>query len=193
LKGPVGLFGGSFDPVHHGHLIVGQVAAETLGLDRLRFVPAREQPFKRGRHGAPPEDRVAMLELAIEGHAGFELERAELERDGPSYTVDTLRTLRARDPGTELVLLLGADAAAELEQWYQAGELPGLARIVVFARPGSRIPESSLIQQTIRVPAIDISATDIRRRVREGRSIRYLVPDAVAEYVSRHRLYLDPA
>jgi nicotinate-nucleotide adenylyltransferase len=185
--------GGSFDPVHHGHLIVGQVAAEILGLAALRFVPVREQPFKQGRHSAPPGDRAAMLQLAIAGHPGFELERAELERPGPSYTIDTLRTLREREPEAELVLLLGADAAAELDQWYQAAEIPGLARIVVFARPGSTLPSSAMIGQTIVVPAVDISATDVRRRVREGRSIRYLVPDAIAEYVARHRLYLDPA
>jgi nicotinate-nucleotide adenylyltransferase len=193
LRGPVGLLGGSFDPVHHGHLIVGQVAAEILSLGELRFVPAREQPFKRGRHGAPPADRAAMLELAIDRHPGFGLERAELDRPAPSYTVDTLRVLREREPGTELILLLGADVAAELAQWHEAQEIPHLARIVVFARPGSVVPDSPMIRQSIRVPAVDISATDVRRRVREGRSIRYLVPDAVAEYVASHRLYLDPA
>jgi nicotinate-nucleotide adenylyltransferase len=189
----IGLLGGSFDPVHNGHLIVGQVAAETLELECLRFLPAREQPFKRGQHGAPAEHRAAMLALAIAGTPGFGLERAELERDGPSYTVDTLRTLHRREPGIDLVLLLGADAAADLAQWHQAQEIPRLAQVVVFARPGSPVPQSSLISRTISVPAIDISATEVRRRVREGRSIRYWVPDAIAEYVSRHRLYLDPA
>lgn len=193
MKGPVGLFGGSFDPVHHGHLIVGQVAAETLGLAELRFVPAREQPFKRGRHGAPPEHRAGMLSLAIDGHASFRLERAELDRQPPSYTVDTLRALRDRDPAVELVLLLGGDAAAELEQWHRSEEIPELARVVVFARPGSAVPNSPLIHQSIPVPHLDISATDVRLRVREGRSIRYLVPDPVAEYIAKHRLYLDPA
>jgi nicotinate-nucleotide adenylyltransferase len=192
LKGTVGLLGGSFDPVHHGHLIVGQAAAEILGLAALRFVPAREQPFKQGRHGATPGDRVAMLELAISGHPEFSLERAELERPAPSYTVDTLRMLREREPDVDLTLLLGADAAAELEQWYQAAEIPRLARVVVFARPGSPVPDSSMISRIVLVPAVDISATDVRRRVREGRSIRYLVPDAVREYIAKHRLYLDP-
>jgi nicotinate-nucleotide adenylyltransferase len=107
----VGLFGGSFDPVHHGHLIVGQVASETLGLDTLRFVPAREQPFKRGRHSAPPAARATMLDLAVAGFPGFQVERAELERPAPSYTVETLRLLREREPGIALILLLGADAA----------------------------------------------------------------------------------
>jgi len=187
----IGLFGGSFDPVHHGHLIVGQVAAESLGLDQLRFVPAREQPFKLGRHVAAAADRAAMLDLAVSGTRGFAVERAELSREGPSYTVETLLGLRAREPGVAWTLLLGADAAAELDAWHRAAELPGLARIVVFARPGTPIPPSPLIAGTVEVPAVDISATEIRRRVREGRSVRYWVPDAVAEYMVRHRLYLD--
>ena len=189
----VGLLGGSFDPVHHGHLIVGRVAAEILGLDSVRFVPAREQPFKRGQHGASAEQRAAMLELAVAGSPGFAVERAELERPGPSYTVDTLRALRAREPGIHLTLLLGADAAAEIGAWHQADEIPALATVVVFARAGTAVPSSRLIARTIEVPAIEISATEIRRRVREGRSIRFWVPDPVAEYVNRHRLYLDPA
>ena len=189
----IGLLGGSFDPVHHGHLIVGQVARETLGLDELRLVPARQQPFKTGRHGASAEHRAAMLELALAGCAGMRVEPAELGRTGPSYTVDTLRQLREREPGIGLTLLLGADAAAELEAWHRASEIPQLARVVVFARPGSAIPRSPLIAGSIEVPAIEISATEIRRRVVEGRSIRYWVPDTVAEYISRHRLYLDPA
>ena len=189
----VGLFGGSFDPVHHGHLIVARVAVEALGLDSLRFIPAREQPFKLGQHGASAEQRAAMLDLAVAGSPGFAVERAELERPGPSYTVDTLRDLHAREPGIRLTLLLGADAAAELEVWHQAPEIPGLANVVVFARAGTPAPASGLIAGRLEVPAIEISATDIRRRVREGRSIRYWVPDPVAEYVTRHRLYLDPA
>jgi nicotinate-nucleotide adenylyltransferase len=188
----IGLFGGSFDPVHHGHLLVARVAAETLGLTELRFVPAREQPFKQGRHVAAPEQRAAMLGLAVAGEEGFRVERVELDRPGPSYTVDTLRAIRDGEPGRPLTLLLGADAAAELGAWRSAAELPGLARIVVFARPGSPVPESPLIERSIRVPAVDISATEIRRRAREGRSLRYWVPDPVAEYIARHRLYLDP-
>jgi nicotinate-nucleotide adenylyltransferase len=187
----IGLLGGSFDPVHNGHLIVGQVAAETLGLNQLRLVPARQQPFKAGRHGASVEHRSAMLALAVDGIPGLEIERAELTRPGPSYTVDTLRELRFREPGAELVLLLGADAAAELSAWREAEAIPGLARVVVFARPGAPVPDSRLIARRIAVPAIDISATEVRQRVREGRSIRGWVPDPVAEYVTTHRLYLS--
>ena len=187
----IGLLGGSFDPVHHGHLIVAQVAMESLGLDQLRFVPARQQPFKVGRHAASAAARAAMLDLAVGATAGFAVERAELSREGPSYTVETLIALRAKEPAVAWTLLLGADAAGELEAWHRAAELPGLARIVVFARSGTPVPPSRLVAATIDVPAVEISATAIRRRVREGRSIRYWVPDAVAEYVARHRLYLD--
>jgi nicotinate-nucleotide adenylyltransferase len=189
----VGLFGGSFDPVHHGHLIVARVAAEALGLESLRFVPAREQPFKLGQHGASPAQRAAMLDLAVREAPGFGVERAELGRAGPSYTVDTLRTLHQREPGIRLALLVGADAANELEAWHQVEEIPSLATVVVFGRAGMPAPRSRFVARAIEVPAIEISATEIRRRVREGRSIRYWVPDAVAEYVTRHRLYLDPA
>lgn len=188
----IGLFGGSFDPIHHGHLIVGRVVAEALGLTSLRFIPAREQPFKQGLHGAAPADRAAMLRLALAGSPGFDLELSELARPGPSFTVDTLRELRAREPGAEFVLLLGADAAADLPAWHEADAVPGLARIVVFARPGTPVPELPQVAGTVRVPAVDISATEIRVRVRSGRPVRYWVPDAVAEYISAHRLYLDP-
>jgi nicotinate-nucleotide adenylyltransferase len=188
----VGLFGGSFDPVHHGHLIVGQVAAEKLRLDSLRFVPAREQPFKQGLHRSSSDHRAAMLSLAISGAPGFELERTELDRPGPSYTVQTLKQLRQREPRSELILLLGADAAAELSAWHQAELIPELARVVVFARPGALVPKASSIAQVIEVPAVDISATEVRRRVSRGQPIRYWVPDPVAEYIARHRLYLDP-
>ena len=188
----IGLFGGSFDPVHHGHLIVATVAAEKLQLDSLRFVPAREQPFKVGQHRTSAEHRAAMLSLAVAGMPGLSVERSELQRPGPSYTVDTLRHLRQREPGVEFVLLLGADAAAELPAWKEAGQLRDLARIAVFARPGTEVADSPWISTVIEVPAIDISATEVRRRVRQGLSVRYWVPDAVAEYITRHRLYLDP-
>jgi nicotinate-nucleotide adenylyltransferase len=187
----IGLLGGSFDPIHHGHLIVGQVAAEKLNLDSLRFVPAREQPFKAGLHCTSAEHRAAMLSLALVNMPGFSVEPSELKRPGPSYTVDTLRHLRKSEPSAEFVLLLGADAAAELSAWREASQLPDLARIAVFARPGNPVPASPWISTVIEVPAIDISATEVRRRARQGLSIRYWVPDRVAEYITTHRLYLD--
>jgi nicotinate-nucleotide adenylyltransferase len=188
----IGVFGGSFDPVHHGHLIVGQVASDALGLDALRFVPAREQPFKVGRHRSSAEHRYAMLLLATAEAGGFAVDRAELDRSAPSYTVHTLEALARQEPGARLVLLLGADAAADMPAWHEADRIPELARVVVFARPGSRVPVSPLIAQVVEVPALDISATEIRRRVSRKQSIRYWVPDPVAEYIARHRLYLDP-
>jgi nicotinate-nucleotide adenylyltransferase len=188
----IGLFGGSFDPVHHGHLIVAQVAREKLELEVLRFLPARQQPFKQSRHRTSPEHRLAMLSLAVEGASGFAVESLELERSGPSYTIHTLEELRKREPGSELVLLLGADAATELTSWREAERIPELARVVVFARPRSQVPALPGIAQHIEVPAVDISATEVRRRVSRGQSIRYWVPDTVAEYITRHRLYLDP-
>jgi nicotinate-nucleotide adenylyltransferase len=188
----IGLFGGSFDPVHHGHLIVAQVAREQLGLQVVRFVPAREQPFKLGRHRTSAGHRAAMLSLAIAGDVGFALESSELGRPGPSYTVDTLREIRSREPGLRPVLLLGADAAAELPTWHEADDIPKLARVVVFARPGAAVPDLPWISATVGVPTIDISATHVRERARQGLSLRYWVPDRVAEYISEHRLYLDP-
>lgn len=184
----IGLFGGSFDPIHHGHLLAAQAAVDALGLSELRFVPASEQPFKVGRHGASAADRAAMLELAIAPEPRFRLERCELNRPGPSYTVDTLRQLRAREPGAEFVLLIGSDAAADFAKWREAEAIPALARVVVFGRAGAE-PAAGLT--AIRVPAVEISATAIRRRTREGRSIRWWVPAAVAEYIAAHRLYLD--
>jgi nicotinate-nucleotide adenylyltransferase len=187
----VGLFGGSFDPIHHGHLLVGLAAIESLGLASLRFVPAHTQPFKSGRHGATPEQRAAMVALAIAGEPRFELERVEIDRGGPSYTVDTLRALKVREPDVEFALLVGADAVAELGSWREAAALPGLARIVALSRGGAPPPASPLIWRTLIVPAVEISATDVRARVRAGASIRWRVPEAVARYIAAERLYFD--
>lgn len=187
----VGLFGGSFDPVHHGHLITAAVVAETLGLDQLRFVPANEQPFKAGTHRAPAADRAAMLELAIAGAEGFAVERAELERPGPSYTVETLRILTAREPGNRFVVLLGADAAAQFDRWREPEEIRRLAQVAIFARPGAPAVTGRAAGSLIAVPSIGISATGVRRRVGEGRSVRYWVPGPVADYIAMHRLYLS--
>lgn len=185
----IGLLGGSFDPVHHGHLIVGQVLLDRLGLRELRFVPAYGQPLKDGRHGASAADRVAMVERAIQGEPRFALELAEVEREGRSYTVDTLRQLRGKEPGAEFVLLIGADAARDLPLWREAAALTELAEVVAFDRAGTVAESSPLIHRRVEVPAVDISSTEIRRRVAAGVSIRYWVPDAVATYIAEHGLY----
>ncbi|HZH39628.1 MAG TPA: nicotinate (nicotinamide) nucleotide adenylyltransferase [Gemmatimonadales bacterium] len=182
------LFGGSFDPVHIGHLIVAEAAAGALGA-AVRFLPAREQPLKREGHGAPPSHRAAMLSRAIAGNPRFSVEPMELELPPPSFTVSTLRALARREPGNRFLLLLGADAARELPRWHDAEALPGLADVVVFARPGTEVPRTEWITRTITVPAVDVSATDIRARVAAGQSIRYLVPEPVREYIEAHGLY----
>lgn len=182
------LFGGSFDPVHLGHLIVAEAVADALGM-RVRFVPAREQPLKRAAHTATPDQRAAMLECAIAGNPRFSVERIELELPTPSYTVRTLRALAQREPGNRFVLLVGGDAVRELPSWHEVEALPGLAELVAFERPGAPPPSHSLIGRRVAVPAFDISATGVRERVAQGRSIRYLVPDAVREYIAAHGLY----
>lgn len=183
----IGVLGGSFDPIHHGHLIVAQVLRERLALDEVRLIPAGAQPFKAGHHQASPEDRAAMVALAVSGEPGLVADRAEVERPGPSYTAVTLRDLAGRFPGAELVLLVGSDAAAELSAWHDAAAIPALARVVPFARAGV----ADAVAGTVPVPAVTISSTEVRQRVRAGRSIRYWVPDGVADYIAAHRLYRD--
>ena len=182
----IGVFGGSFDPIHHGHLIAAGTLAEALELDEVRLVVARQQPLKGGGHVAAPEDRASMVELAVRGDPRLRASRAELARSGPSYTVDTLRCFREERPDAELVLLIGADAAAELPRWREADAVASLARVEVFARDGGAAGGGAL-----RVPRLDISSTAIRALVRAGRSIRYWVPDAVAEYIAARRLYRE--
>jgi nicotinate-nucleotide adenylyltransferase len=182
------LFGGSFDPVHVAHLIVAEAAADALGTT-VRFLPAREQPFKRAAHRASPEQRAEMLEAAVAGNPRLRVERIELGLPTPSYTVRTLRALAEREPGNRFTLLLGADAARDLAEWWEVEALPGLADVVVFARPGATIVQHPLISRVIPVPVMDLSATQVRERVRNGQSIRYLVPEAAREYIAAHGLY----
>ena len=188
------LFGGSFDPVHVAHLIVAEAAADALGCP-VHFLPAREQPLKRGaqaRHQATPEQRAEMLGLAAAGNPRFAVERIELTLPTPSYTVRTLRALaegQGEGGGNRFTLLLGADAARDLADWWEVEALPELADVVVFARPGASVVRHPLIKRVIPVPSIDLSATQIRERVKQGRSIRYLVPDPVRAYIDAHGLY----
>ncbi|MFQ5810380.1 MAG: nicotinate-nucleotide adenylyltransferase [Armatimonadota bacterium] len=185
-----GIFGGSFDPVHLGHLIVAGAAADRLRLDRVHFVPAWTQPFKGGGHHASPEDRLAMLQAALHSDRRFVLDTREVARQGVSYTVDTLRELRAEFPDDELCLLVGADAAREMSAWHEADAILQLARIVVLTRPGVGATEQVDTAETLEVPRVDISATAIRERVRRGEPIRQLVPSEVADYIEAHRLYV---
>jgi nicotinate-nucleotide adenylyltransferase len=182
------LFGGSFDPVHMGHLIVAEAVADTLDVC-IRFVVAREQPLKGPTHRATPDQRAEMLTAAVAGNPRFRVERIELELPAPSYTVRTLRALAQREPGNRFLLLVGGDAAQELPSWHEVDALPGLADVVALSRPGFPLPAGGLIARTVAVPTIDISATLVRERVACGRSIRYLVPEAVRDYIAAHGLY----
>lgn len=183
------MFGGSFDPVHVGHLIAAESVRERLGLDQVRFVPTGQQPFKGGGHVATGEQRASMLEAAVADHPAFVVDRRELTRPGPSYSVDTLRELRAELPGAELCLIVGADAARDLAAWQEAPVLPTLARIVVMTRPGAQPPPNPLVASVVTVPGIDVSATQIREAAARGASIRYLVPRAVEDFIRAHGLY----
>lgn len=185
----VGVFGGSFDPVHVGHLIVAAEAHRVLGLDQVRLIPAGRHPHKADAPAASAADRLAMLRLAVDGDDRFLVDDREIRRPGPSYTVETLRALRSERPGDQLSLLVGADAAEELPAWREAKDLPALAEVVVLTRPGSAPPAGPLVARVVQVPAIEISASLVRARCRRGESIRYLVPDAVAAYIAERRVY----
>jgi nicotinate-nucleotide adenylyltransferase len=185
----IGVFGGSFDPVHRGHLAVAQQAVRELRLDQVRFVPALLQPLKTAGPRASPDDRAAMLRAALDGQPNLALDLREIRRPGPSFTVDTLRELRLERPHDELFLMVGADAAQDLHRWREADELARLATLVVVPRPG--IPPLFLPAPavTLGLEPIDLSATAVRDAAANGRDIDHLVPKAVADYIAAHRLY----
>lgn len=185
----LGIYGGSFDPPHLGHLLPVIDAAEQLGLDGVRYVPAAIQPLKVGRASASPADRLAMTERLVQGIPGFSVDPAEIGRPGLSYTVDTLAGVAADAPGTELFLLLGADAYALLDQWRDPNRVRALATIVVMVRGDEGPPRTLPGERVLQSRRVDISSTELRARVRDGRTIRGFVPDAVADYVAEHRLY----
>lgn len=187
----IGIFGGSFDPVHHGHLIVARAARAGLDLDQVRFVVAREQPFKAGTHGAPAADRLALLEAALAAEPMFVADACELDRPGPSYTIETLRHLAAVFPADQLFFLVGADAARALPSWREAGRMSDYADIVILTQPGVEVPLHPLTAHRLEVPAVPIRASDIRARCARGESIADLVPDAVRALIDARRLYRE--
>lgn len=184
-----GVFGGSFDPVHVGHLVVARAARDRLGLNVVHLIPASRQPFKAQGHVASASDRLAMLRLAVAEFAGLVADGREVERGGLSYTIDSLRELRAEFPEDALCLLVGADAARELPEWRDSAEICRLARIGVLTRPGATMPDLPWAADVVEVPAVDVSATDVRARLRRGESVAGLIPDTVAAYISAHALY----
>jgi nicotinate-nucleotide adenylyltransferase len=189
----VGIFGGTFDPIHVGHLIVAEQARDLLHLDQVLFVPARMPPHKV-QATASAEQRFRMTSLAVEDNPAFAVSDLELRREGPSYTVETLRALRATAPtGARHYLLLGADSARDLEQWREHETLLGDSTVVVLERPGvgrEAMPPSVGRHATfLSTPRLDISSTEIRRRVRQGGTVRYLVPVPVENYIRSEGLY----
>ncbi len=187
----VGLFGGTFDPPHLGHLVLAEWARARLALDRVIFMPAGTPPHKRGRRLSAAAHRLAMTRLAARGNPAFEVSALEARRRGPSFTVDTLQALRARHPGARLFLLLGADSLAEFATWREPAAIARLATLVVAARPGPAPRALAGAPRVVRLdnPVVGISSSALRARARAGRPLRYLVPDAVAAYAARHRLY----
>lgn len=187
----LGIFGGSFDPPHLGHLLPVIDAAEALGLDAVKFVPAAVQPLKVGRTTASPTDRLAMTGLLVARIPGFTADATEIERPGLSFTVDTLAAISSAEPTAELVLLLGADAFAVFDQWRQPERILTLARVAVMTRSGESVPLEQMKAgvQVLPTRRVDISSTELRARVAAGRTIRGFVPDAVADYIAERRLY----
>jgi nicotinate-nucleotide adenylyltransferase len=201
----IGVFGGAFDPVHYGHLILAEQCRDQARLDEVWFVPAARHPFKADSTAAALDRRVEMLRLAIAGHPAFRVDEVEKHRPGLSYTADTLDELHRQHPADELFLVVGSDTLAELPTWHAPQRIVRAASLVVMQRPGHALPtavelhaaiglpaEEPLRLQTVDVPPIDLSSRDIRRRVGQGRSIRYMVPRAVEVYIGEKGLYRQP-
>ena len=199
LTGATGIFGGTFDPIHVAHLAVAEAARDAFGLRRVLFIPAAQPPHKPGRDISPVEDRLAMVEAAVEGNPAFEISRLEIERSGPSYTVDTLTALCEAAPGDRLALILSAESYSEFGSWHEPRRILDLAALVVAPRVGyadadpdliaRQFPEARVTVAFMDGPRIRLSASEIRQRAADGRSVRYLVPDAVAAYIGDHDLY----
>jgi nicotinate-nucleotide adenylyltransferase len=197
----IGVFGGSFDPVHMGHLTIAQDAVEQLELNRLIFVPAAVPPHKQGKTLVEGRHRFEMLQLATEANLSFEVSDMELQRGGISYTFDTMNQIQFEHPGAELFFIVGLDSLVELHLWKNIEQLLELCTVVPFARGGedpARIAEqiqlsngwkTKLLGRLIRIHEIEISASEVRMRLAEGLSIRYLVPPEVEMYIAEHHLY----
>ncbi len=188
----IGLFGGSFDPVHHAHLALARQALDQLQLDELRWVPVGHA-WQKHRAMTPASQREAMLRLALEGEPRFVLERCELQRDGPSYTLDTLRELQRATPGAHWYLLIGQDQYRNLHTWHGVDELLRRVTLAVAQRPGQPAEADARVAAAptvaLAMPPMDISATEIRRRAASGGDISALVPGAVALYIHQQGLY----
>ena len=194
----LGILGGTFDPPHIAHLVMADQARDQLKLARVFFVPAGRPPHKLDRALSSVEHRVAMTQLAIAGDDGFVISRMDVDRPGPHYTADMLALMQAEHPGDELYLLIGSDSLRDLRMWYEPARVVAQARLAVIRRPGAEpdwraleaaAPEIPARVDWVDTPHLDISSTDIKRRVRAGLAIRYLVPTPVERYIVEHGLY----
>jgi len=195
----LGVFGGTFDPIHVGHLIIAEEARARVGLDRVLFVPTLIPPHKSQRPLATSEDRYRMVQVAIEDNPGFAVSNIELNRHGPSFTVDTLHTIRAEyGPEVELYFVMGTDSLYGLKTWHRRQEILRLARIIAVTRPGfdvdwsaleAQMPGISRVTELLETTCLGVSSTDIRARLRRGFPIRYQVPATVEAYIREHHLY----
>ncbi len=195
---PLGVLGGTFDPLHHGHLVVSEAVREALGLLEIVFIPSAVPPHKPPGAVTDARHRLAMVELATAGNPAFLVSDVELRRGGPSYTITTVRELREAGVPA-LYFILGADSLQDLPHWREPEAVVQECQVVVVGRPGCDVgaaglpPALAARLRFLEAPLIDISATDIRARVASGRSIRHLVPDAVEQYIGKHRLYRESA
>ena len=194
----LGILGGTFDPPHIAHLVMADQARDQLKLARVLFVPAGQPPHKLDRALSPVEHRLAMTQLAIAGDEGFIVSRMDVDRPGPHYTADMLALAQAEHPGDELYLVIGSDSLRDLRIWHEPARVIAQARLAVIRRPGAEpdwralevlLPEISARVDWVDAPHLDISSTDIKRRVRAGLAIRYLVPMPVERYIIEHGLY----
>ena len=185
----IGVLGGTFDPIHIGHLAAASEVFAALSLDRVLVVPASEQPFKRGAEAASGEDRLAMARLAVAADPRLDVSDVDIMRGAPTYTIDTLSDLAAAHPGSTWYFVTGADALARLGEWRESARLRQMATFVGVTRPGYDVPAGLGEIPLVEVPALGVSSTDVRRRVSLGLPIRYLVPDVVADYIGEHHLY----
>ncbi len=197
----VGILGGSFDPPHIGHLILAEEARDQLGLDKVLFAPAGQQPLKQGQEVTAAEDRVRMTELAIADNGSFEVSRGDVDRPGPHYTVDLIAIIAAQLPrDAEIFFLMGFDSLRDLPKWRDPDKLIRIARLVALTRPDVPIDWNALeaalpgVRERVRLldmPELEIASRDLRERVRTGRSIRYMVTDAVGAYIEEQGLYRE--
>ena len=190
----IGVMGGTFDPIHHGHLVAASEVAESFGLDEVVFVPTG-RPWQKDEV-SPSEDRYLMTVIATASNPRFTVSRVDIDRAGLTYTIDTLRDLQSRRPDAELFFITGADAIAQILSWREHDELWNLAHFVAVSRPGHVLNIDGLPAgkvSRLEIPALAISSTDCRERVRRGHPVWYLVPDGVVQYIAKHHLYRSTA